>query len=272
MKKYQMVVSDFDGTLFRSDHTISEKSKEIIKKFIENGGVFAISTGRTLQSILPIARGLGLKGLLVCFNGSVIVDIETGDRIFERRHTAQDTFDICKILEELGLYVQIFDFDKYYAKEVCPTLEYYEKVTNTKACLSNKPISEFVKEYSIGCVKTFAVVEASKRDVLLKVVEERMKDRFYITSGSKQLIEICPKGVSKGTAVAFLAEYYNIPIESVIAVGDSLNDLPMLEAAGLGLAVKNAETALKNTVEVYPYTNDENAVARIIEQYALKEI
>ena len=58
----------------------------------------------------------------------------------------------------------------------------------------------------------------------------------------------------------------------MIAVGDGLNDLPMLEAAGLGLAVENAESALKEVVRVFPYTNDENAVARIIEQYALKEM
>ena len=151
-------------------------------------------------------------------------------------------------------------------------LENYQKITDTKACLTGKPLSEFVKEHSIDCVKVIAIVGEDARDGLLKEIGERTKDKFYITSGAKYLIEICPKGASKGTAVVFLADYYNIPIEIVIAVGDSLNDLPMLESAGLGLAVKNAETALKNAVEVYPYTNDENAVARIIEQYALEEI
>ena len=270
MKKYQMVVSDFDGTLFRSDHTISEKSKEIIKKFIENGGVFAISTGRSLQIILPIARDLGLKGVMSCSNGAMIVDIESGERIFEKKNTVQDTYEICKILEELGIYTQISDFEKYYAKEPCEYLEIYQRMTATKACLTGKPLSEFVKENSIDSVKVLCIIEESKRDELMEKIKELTNDKFYLTSAAKYSIEICPKGVSKGKAVEFLADYYNIPIENVIAVGDSLNDLPMLETAGL--AVKNAETALKNTVEVYPYTNDENAVAKIIEQYALKEI
>ena len=64
-----------------------------------------------------------------------------------------------------------------------------------------------------------------------------------------------------------LADYYHVPIEKTIAVGDSLNDLPMLTAAGLGLAVKNADAALKEQVRTFPYTNDENAVGRIIAEY-----
>ena len=272
MKKYQMVVSDFDGTLFRSDHTISKKSKETINKFVESGGVFAISTGRSLQSILPVARGLGLKGVMACSNGAAIVDIEGAKLIFEKKHTVQDTYEVCKILEDLGVYTQVFDFEKYYAKEPCEYLEIYQKITAIKPCLTGKPISEFVKENSIDSVKILCIIEESKRDELLEKIKKLTNDRFYLTSGMKYFIEICPKGVSKGAAVEFLADYYNIPIENVIAVGDGLNDLPMLEAAGLGLAVENAETALKEVVKVFPYTNDENAVARIIEQYALKEM
>ena len=272
MKKYQMVVSDFDGTLFRSDHTISEKSKETINKFVENGGVFAISTGRSLQTILPIAKELGLKGVMACSNGAMIVDIESGERFFEKKNTVQETYEICKLLEELGVYAQVSDFKEFYAKNSCEYLDVYQKITNTKAFLTDQPLSEFVKENSIESVKVLCIIEESKRDELLEKIRLLTNDRFYITSGMKYFIEICPKGVSKGEAVIFLSEYYKVPLENIIAVGDSLNDLPMLETAGLGLAVKNAEEVLKNTVKVYPYTNDENAVARIIEQYALEEI
>lgn len=272
MKKHQMVISDFDGTLFRSDHTISEETKSVISNFVANGGVFVISTGRGLQSILPLARRFGFKGCISCFNGAVIADIETGKRIFERKHTVQDSCDICKILEDLGLYITALGIEKYYAQMRTPFLDNYEKVTATKACLSGKVLSEFFEENLVECVKVVAIVAEESRDSLLAEVEKRLQDRFYVTSSAKWLIEICPKGVSKGTAVEFLANYYNVPIENVIAVGDSLNDLPMIRTAGLGLAVKNAETALKNEAEVYPYTNDENAVARIIEEYALKEI
>ena len=78
-------------------------------------------------------------------------------------------------------------------------------------------------------------------------------------------------GFTKGTSVKHLADHYGFDLDDVVAVGDGLNDLPMLQTAGLGLAVANAEPTLKEAVTVYPYTNDEDAVARIIMQYGLGE-
>jgi Cof subfamily protein (haloacid dehalogenase superfamily) len=266
-----MVISDFDGTLFRTDHTVSEFTRKTIAQFVEQGGLFAISTGRTLQSILPIARELGLKGVIACFNGSVIADIETGKVLFEKRHTAEDTFEICKYLDELQIYQQIFDLDAYYAMENCVQLESYQKATGIKARLTGKPISQYVKETGMNCIKTLSIVEAEKRDYYMQKIREKFGEKYYLTSGGKYLIEICPKGCTKGTAVKYLADSYGIDTESVLAVGDCLNDLPMLQAVGLGLAVANAEPALKAAATVYPYTNDEDAVARIIMEYALGE-
>ena len=65
----------------------------------------------------------------------------------------------------------------------------------------------------------------------------------------------------------FMADYYHVPVERTVAVGDSLNDLPMLEAAGLGLAVRNADEMLKDKAVSFEYSNDENAIGRIIERY-----
>ena len=272
MKKYKMVISDFDGTLFRSDYTVSEKSKEIIKRFVDEGGIFVVSTGRSPQAIIPIVREFGLKGVVSCFNGAMIVDVQTGKPVFERSHTVQDTIEICKIAEELGIYAIVLDREQYYAKETNRYLDYYKKATFIEVVLSHKPLSEFVQEKSIESVKVNFIVEKEQRERLFLEIDARTKGRYYITSSSKHLVEISPKGFNKGTTVSFLSEYYKVPLENIIAVGDSLNDLPMLETAGLGLAVKNAEEVLKNTVKVYPYTNDEHAVARIIEEYALEEI
>ncbi len=70
----KLIVSDFDGTLLNSSHTISEKVKKAINEYVANGGIFAVCTGRMLKSILPRVRELGLKGLVVAYQGSVIAD------------------------------------------------------------------------------------------------------------------------------------------------------------------------------------------------------
>ena len=76
---------------------------------------------------------------------------------------------------------------------------------------------------------------------------------------------------SKGTALKLLAEHYGVPLEKTIAIGDQRNDIPMIEAAGLGFAVKNADEELKKVALVCEYTNEESAVAKIIKQYAYTE-
>ena len=201
----------------------------------------------------------------------MIADIETGNVLFEKRHSVEDTIDICQYLEELQVYTMVFDMAEYYVKEESELLEYYQKITGTTAKLTEKNLSEFVREQGVACVKSLCIVGEEKRDFYLQKMREKFGDKYYLTSGGRHLIEICPLGCTKGTAVKYLAESYGLTSDDVLAVGDGLNDLPMLQSAGLSFAVANAETALKENATVYPYTNDEDAVARIIMKYGLGE-
>ena len=84
-------------------------------------------------------------------------------------------------------------------------------------------------------------------------------------------MEVINANYSKGTAVAFLADYYGVPLEKTIAVGDQLNDIPMIKQAGLGIAVKNADERLKKQAVVIDCTNEDGAIAEIIQKYAYRE-
>ena len=84
-------------------------------------------------------------------------------------------------------------------------------------------------------------------------------------------MEVIHPQYSKGTAVQFLADYYQIPIQKTIGIGDQWNDLPMIEQAGLGIAVANADEKLKEKAMTIAYTNEESAVAKVIEKYGFME-
>ena len=92
-----------------------------------------------------------------------------------------------------------------------------------------------------------------------------------MTKSADFLVEVIDKNYSKGTAVEFLAKKFNIPLKKTVAVGDQLNDIPMIRKAGLGLAVKNADEELKKHAIVLDETNDEDAIAKLIDKYGFTE-
>ena len=269
---YPLIISDFDGTLANDDSTVSKENKEAIERYVAAGGKFALSSGRLPYGCLHIVRSLGLKGPLACGQGAIVVDIESGQPIFSSAIDVETTVEICKKMEELGLHIHVYDLWEYHSNMDDMPLKMYEKAVGVKANLIlEQPISQFVQEGGIGAVKVLAMVEPERAE---EVIEELSKMNFKgcaVVKSAAFLVEVVNVSYSKGTALKFLAEHYGVPMEKTIAIGDQRNDIPMIEVAGLGFAVKNADEELKKVAIVSRYTNEESAVAKIIEQYAYTE-
>ena len=116
--------------------------------------------------------------------------------------------------------------------------------------------------------KLVAMVEPEKNQSVLRKLSSCNFDGCEVTKSADYLVEVINCKYSKGTAVEILANYYGIPLDKVISVGDQINDVAMIEKAGLGIAVKNAEDALKEKADyVCEYSNEEGAIAHIIEKF-----
>jgi len=270
---YPLIVSDFDGTLVNKDGTIAESNKKAIAEYIAAGGKFAISTGRMPAGILSRARELGLKGTVSCCQGAIIMDIESGDVVLQGRIPLQTTIAICKKMEELGLHIHVYDLWEYYCNMDDAALKIYENAVRAKAKLVlDKPISQFVEENGLCSYKVLAMVEVADNDRISAALAAANFENCDVTKSDAYLVEVINKTYSKGTAVDFLANYYGVPVEKTIAVGDQRNDLPMIQKAGLGIAVKNADDGLKKEADVVlDYTNEEGAIAKIIEKFGFCE-
>lgn len=267
--KYPLVVSDFDGTLVRSDGTISEFTKKTLAEYIQNGGKFAISTGRMPAGILHRAKELDLKGVVCCGQGTAIVDIETNEVVSTGVIETETAVKICKKMEEMGLHIHVYDLWDFYSNMDDEPLKLYESIVKCKATVIDKePISEWVQRTGLRTFKVLAMVRPEDATSVLSELKNADFENCVVTRSSEFLIEVNTSKYSKGTAVSFLANRYGAELEHTIAVGDQLNDLSMLKTAGLGFAVKNADEEIKKEAKVFPFTNDEDAVARIIEQYA----
>lgn len=268
---YGLIVSDFDGTLRRTSGGISDENLSVIKKYIQEGGVFALCTGRMPISILPYARQLGLKGLIASYQGALITDIESGRTVRDGRIPVSDAVQICMFLQKSGLHIHVYDGNDLYINKDDMFRNWYEKACNVRGILTPFSISDVVREKKISPHKIVVVCESEARNEILESVAKSFGNRFYITTSTENLVEIVMQGCDKGGALRYLAEYYKIPIEKTIAIGDNFNDLPMLKAAGLGIAVANGEEALKRQAGFVTKSCDHDGVAYVIRKFGFGE-
>ncbi len=267
--KCPLIVSDYDGTLLRSDSTVSEETKEKIHEYIKAGGRFAVCSGRLLKSVYNEVEKLNLTGIVGAFQGAVIGDISSKQVLFEGHIPPQGAARICRKCEELGLHTHIYDVENFYTNMSDEKLRDYEKLCGVKGILiDGELLSERILRTDMKVQKILVLVDEWEKETVYQMLNQAFGEEFYVTYSAAFLVEITNKNFSKASALEYIAKHYNVPLEKTVAVGDNYNDTPMIARAGLGIAVGNADERLKEVADViFEYTNDENAIGKIIDKY-----
>lgn len=265
--KYKAIALDLDGTLTNSQKKVSEKNKNIISKAVENGIKVILASGRPLFGITPVADVLELEkkgGYILAYNGGNIVDCVTGELIYSRFIPQECVHDICTESEKNNVYAIT-----YYKDKVLSQSDEDEYVRKEAFCngADIKKVESLEKFVDYPVAKYIIVGEHNK----LLPVEKALKDKhgklLDIFFSEDYFLEVVPKGVAKDKSLNALLEKLNIKREELIACGDGMNDLPMIEYAGLGVAMENAYPKVKECADVIAPSNDNDGVAYIIEKY-----
>lgn len=266
--RYKLFLSDFDGTLVRGDGTVSEANRRAIETYRRAGGIFAVVTGRMMTSILPRLKELGLDdGLAVAYQGAMIADVRTGEILKSGGFSQEDALTCIRYFEKCGYHVHVYTGEDFYSNMEDEYLRVYEEICRVKGKIEPH-LSDMVAAKSVNVIKVLAMVASNERDRVKAETEAALGEEFFVTCSSAFLVEVMPKGQNKAGAVEFLSAYYRIPSEEIAAIGDQLNDLPMLEAAGGKFAVENAEKELKRRATVVA-SCEEDGVAEALMKYAL---
>ncbi|MGN1099145.1 MAG: Cof-type HAD-IIB family hydrolase [Christensenellales bacterium] len=264
--QYEIAFSDFDDTLCRSDGSVSMRTVEAVKDYINAGGRFVICTGRMLCSIRPIAQSIGLKGLIASYQGALITDIETGEVVSHMPVSNKDAVKVLKDLEGRGFYCHIYLDDKLYIKEFRKGFtDMYVKACKVSYTETGKDLYRYLEECGGEPTKIIAMTDPTVALEVIDTYGERYPDLAFNNS-KPQFVEIVNGNTGKGAAVRRLCNIYGIDISKSIAFGDSLNDKTMLLATGLGVAVGNAADRVKSIAGYIADSNDEDGVAKILEK------
>lgn len=265
--KYKLICSDLDDTLIAKDQSIGKNLKSSIDAYVKAGGKFCIVTGRMTAGAVPVAKELGLIGELITYQGAVVTDLQSGDVLYSISIACEDAVEIGRYIESKNYYYQTYVGDKFYTANPNEFTELYGKLSHAEFEKTEGLLSDFLEKNNISPPKLLVMSEEKNIPKILSDLQSKFEGRFLINTSKPFIIEIIPKEISKGKAVEFLAKKYGLKREEIICVGDSDNDLTMLEYAGLPVCVRGGSERAIATAKIIAPDCDDDAVSWVIDNY-----
>jgi Cof subfamily protein (haloacid dehalogenase superfamily) len=284
--KKRLIALDMDGTLVSSNHKISEANKKAIKKAQAAGHIVMICSGRphdglivTLSeegfSDLPIS---GSNGAVTLIHGEIIHHVSMNPKSAEKLYDWLDDHEYpFKIYTDQGIYGPETFFQR-------ARYEFTENKPVDKPHFSDlATMEEYTNKFPVTYTKKFAEIPESAKIFKFFMMTPNMEKKaaaqefaklvggLTITSSYEDNVELSDEMAHKGTGLSAIAKHFNISMENTVAMGDNYNDSGMLEAAGLAVAMGNAEDGIKKIADVVTLTNDDDGVAHAINKYILEQ-
>lgn len=271
---YRLIAIDMDGTLLNSNNEISKRTNKAIEEATKRGIHIVLSTGRILSSAELYADSIGLKNYILASNGAVIRN-EEREIIYKIPIEKYAVKQIMEVARKHNAYYHFYDEYNFYTNRfVEEVYEFYnssyQNIKGTSIGLNIfKDDSEIYDNDSINSYKFLFLDEKMDNLEILKTELSRIEN-INVSSSWSNNIEIMSHKVSKGLSLKYLSNLLNIDKTEIIAIGDNENDISMIEYAGLGVAMENGEKTTKDIADIIADTNDNDGVAKIIEEYILR--
>lgn len=271
--KYKLLVLDVDGTLLNDAKEISKRTLASLLKVQQMGIRVALASGRPTYGLMPLAKTLELGnygGFIISYNGGQIINAQNGEILFERRINPE----MLPYLEKKARKNNFAIFT-YHDGTILTDSSDNEHV-RAEANLNNLKI---IQEEEFSTAIDFApckCILVSNDEEALKDLEEHWKKRLDGTldvfCSEPYFLEVVPCGIDKANTLGVLLSYLNIAREEVIAIGDGVCDVNMLQVAGLGIAMGHAQDSVKVCADYVTASNEEDGVAQSVEKLILAEV
>lgn len=256
-----LICTDLDGTLYTKEKKISDENREAIEYFKREGGLFTFITGRMPYYSSDAYNNVKPNAPYGCVNGGALFDGVKQEYIW-KTDMPKEVIELIGSVDvnvpDIG--IQVCCFDKTYFSKESDTTEWFRKVTDIpKFVCDYRKVSEPIAKILFCTAKADAMENAER-----VLNSHPLADEFTFTRSSRTLYEILPKDVNKGLAFSKLIEHFGIDKNKTLAIGDYDNDVGMLKAAKVGVAVANASESAKWAADFITVSNEESAIARLI--------
>lgn len=289
---YKLLAIDLDGTLLNSYGEVSEKTREALIKAKNQGIEVVLASGRPISSTESLALDLGVDNYLISGNGSAVYDIKKQEVIYDRFLTKKQVLEIAELCETNSFFYNVYTEDEVIANSLNYNVLFYHK-ENIKKIEEKRThinivqnILEYIKES--GKEKFLKITVCDESQFIFNSIMRKLKEienidvletaymsRKKIKSGTENVdinyyyTEITNKNVNKWSAIEYLINILNVKPEEVVAIGDNVNDIEMIQNSGLGIVMGNSNPKMKEIADKIVSDNNNEGVLEAIQKYIL---
>jgi len=265
--QYKLLVLDLDGTLTNSKKEISERTKATLLKVQQKGVKIVLASGRPTYGIVPLADELELAkygGYILSFNGGTIINWQTKEVIHQSALNTENLPVLHEIARQNSVDIISYENESIISENTENEYIQYEAFLNK---MPIKKVDSFTEALKLPVPKCLMV---GHPEILIKL-EQEMKAQFNremnIYRSEPFFLELNPLNIDKAQSLQILLDHTGHTREEMLACGDGFNDLTMIEFAGFGVAMANAQEQVKQVSDFVTLSNDEDGVAHVVELF-----
>ena len=222
-----------------------------------------VATGRMFRSVRPYLEEAGISDLVVCYQGAAVVDPASGTFVLHEPIPLETAREAITLLTELGNGPNCYVDDRLFVAEHTE----YSRMYSDFQHLPVEEVGDLAAWLTQPPTKLVAVADPAAIPALREALSGSFGDRLFLTTSLPFLLELGNPAVSKGTGIAFVAQRLGISLERIVSFGDGENDIELIEEAGFGIAVEDANPLLLERADwICPSANEEG-VATVIDAY-----
>jgi hydroxymethylpyrimidine pyrophosphatase-like HAD family hydrolase len=259
----KLIATDLDGTLLRSDRSVSERTCSALKSCAAAGIEVVLVTARPHRTVIELARGLGSVTTAICANGAAVLDVATGAA--ELVHSFQVEQALAIVADLRPVFSPRTGFALETGGEVFCEPGFRRGLLSGDGAVLTDDL-RLARPIGGRYVKVLARDDSANADDMVTAARAVLGDRAESSqSGGRGLVEIAPRGATKAGTLAWLCARLGVGAQDVVTFGDMPNDLPMLTWAGTAYGVANAHEDVLSVVDRVTASNDEDGVAVALE-------
>ena len=261
----KMVVTDIDGTIADKDANISIKVRDTIKKLKNKGIKVVLSTGRMFRATYPVLKDLELDTPIISYQGGFVKEFYGEQKVLYTKYTDKTlAHEIIDYFRSKNIHINVYVNDVLYVEKED---EYIKKYIENRNIVYS--VVKDLKDVNMDCLHKVLGIDkdAEKIRIATEKLKEKYQSKLYIIRSTPYYCEVSNPEASKSSALCFLRDYWGFKPEEVLAIGDQDNDIDMIKAAGIGVAMGNGTPNLKDSADFITKSLDEDGFSYAMEKY-----